>query len=178
MNKNAPNRQKWIEAGYSFFAEIGPEALNVEKLSSIVGLSRSSFYYYFGDLHAFEEALLALHLENYKQFGELMKNFENFKQLFSAEIMAHSGALSFQRQLLINKSLSRYQECSLQARVYTEEKTFQLWTKLKNADSNSEEEWVLFKALRAFFFVQYGQPNQDPQNVLVQLNGYLANLMK
>lgn len=178
MKKKAPNRQKWIDSGYSFFAEIGPEALNVEKLSNMVGLSRSSFYYYFGDLHVFEEELLAIHLENYQRFGNLMETYEHFEQLFSEEIMINKEALAFQRQLLINKSLSRYQKCSDEARKYTEEKTYQLWTKVKNVDSDSEEERILFIAIRDYYFVQFGQSEQDPQDVLVLLHKYLASTKK
>ncbi|MFT6853822.1 MAG: hypothetical protein ACJAVB_002453, partial [Cyclobacteriaceae bacterium] len=137
-----------------------------------------SFYHYFSDLHTFEEVLLTLHLQKYEHFGNLMKDYENFEQLFSDEIMEHKEALMFHRQLLINKSFSRYQECSDQARVFTEEKTYELWTKMKNVDRDSEEEWLLFKAIRDFYFVQVGQSDQDPQDVLVLLHSYLKNAKK
>lgn len=175
MEKTSENQQKWLDAGYSLFGEIGLEALNVEKLSSLVGLSRSSFYYYFGDLLAFEEELMNIHIINYEKFGELMKGYEHFEKLFSDEIMVHKEALSFQRQLLINKSVKRYQNCSDKARSFTEKKTYELWMKFKNVDQDSDEEWALFKAIRDFYFVQFGQSDQDPQDVLVLLHSYLGS---
>jgi AcrR family transcriptional regulator len=175
MEKTSENRQKWLEAGYSLFGELGLEALNVEKLSSLVGLSRSSFYYYFGDLFAFEAALMNIHCKNYQKFGELINTYIVFEELFSDEIMAHKVALAFQRQLLINKSVKRYQECSDKARSFTEAKTYELWTKFKKVDQDSDEEWALFKAIRDFYFVQFGQSDQNPQDVLVLLYSYLGS---
>ena len=175
MGKTNENKNSWIVAGYSLFGEIGPESLNVEKLSSIVGLSRSSFYYYFKSMSGFEEHLLVLHLENYKRFGELIRNYTAFEQLFAEEVMVHKPALSFQRQLLVNRSVERYMECSHACRQFTEQKTFELWTKIKNVDPDSKEEWELFKSLRDFYYVQYGQSDKDPQDILVLLHGYLSN---
>jgi AcrR family transcriptional regulator len=174
MEKTSENRLKWIECGYSLFASIGPEALNVERLSGLVSLARSSFYYYFGDLVSFEAELLKTHLKNYEKFGDLMRDYVEFEQLFSDEIMENKVALAFQRQLLINKSVKRYQECSDKAREFTEKKTYELWTKAKNVDANSEAEWVLFRAIRDYYFVQFGQSSHDPQDVLVLLYSYLG----
>jgi AcrR family transcriptional regulator len=176
MEKTSENKLKWIECGYSLFASIGPEALNIERLSGLVSLSRSSFYYYFGDLVNFEQELLKTHIGYYEKFGETMRDYEHFEQLFSDEIMADKIALAFQRQLLINKAVKRYQECSDKAREFTEKKTYELWTKAKNVDPNSEAEWVLFRAIRDYYFVQFGQSNQDPQDVLVLLYSYLGKL--
>ncbi|MCV9388448.1 TetR/AcrR family transcriptional regulator [Reichenbachiella ulvae] len=175
MEKISENKGKWIDQGYALFSQIGPDALNVEKLSHLVGLSRSSFYYYFGDLHQFEEVLLSKHVENYVRFGELMKDYTDFKQLFSEEIMVHKEVLAFQRQLLIHKSLERYQKCSEEARVHTEAKTYDLWTKYKKVDKDSDEEWALFKAIRDFYYIQFDQSEQDPQDVLVLLHSYLTH---
>ena len=90
--------------------------------------------------------------------------------------MENKIALAFQRQLLINKSVKRHQECSDKAREFTEKKTYELWAKAKNVDSNSEAEWMLFRAIRDFYFVQFGQSGQDPQDVLVLLYSYLGKL--
>ncbi|WOK05704.1 hypothetical protein RT717_21750 [Imperialibacter roseus] len=95
MKKTSENKLKWIECGYSLFASIGPEALNIERLSGLVSLSRSSFYYYFGDLVNFEHELLKTHIMHYKKFGQLMRDYVHFEQLFSDEIMENKIALAF-----------------------------------------------------------------------------------
>ena len=167
------NKQKWINAGYRLFGNIGPDALNVEKLSIIMGLSRSSFYHYFGDVEIFESELLTLHVKNFEHLGFLMKDFESFEQLFSERMMREGETLSFQRQLLVNRVTQRYQECSERARDYTEAKTYQLWTKYNDINSDSEEERELFQAIRDFYYIHYDQNKQkNPGDVLVTLHSY------
>lgn len=175
MPKSSDNRQKWTTAGYNLFGEIGPEALNIEKLSNIVGLNRSSFYHYFGDMEVFELSLMAYHVDRYRHFGEIIKDYEQFEQLFTPEVYDHQDALAFQRQLMINQGISRYKQCSDEARTYTERKTFELWSVFSKIKEESETEWILFRALRDFYFVNHGQNNVpgDPKEILVMLHKYL-----
>lgn len=171
------NKQKWILTGYQLFGEIGSEALNIEKLSNIVGLNRSSFYHYFGDLEIFETQLFDYHISRYEYFHDLIKDYDKFEMLFSEDVMKHKAELAFQRQLLINTSSPRYKQCSDKARKYTEEKTYQLWTEFGNLGQTSEEQWTLFRAIRDFYYIHYGQANKgneksDPKDVLVMLHSY------
>lgn len=173
-HKKEDNKSKWLLAGYELFGEIGPEALNVEKLSNIVGLNRSSFYHYFGDIEIFESRLLEYHISRYENFYEIIKDYEKFELLFSDEVMQHKTELAFQRQLMINEAITRYKECSTKARQHTEEKTYELWTKFSKVDKDSDEEWKLFKAIRDFYFVRYGVKDEKPEDVLVLLHRYLS----
>ena len=175
MNKTEDNRRRWITTGYELFGELGPESINVEKLSNLVGLNRSSFYHYFGDQEGFEVALLAYHVTRYQNFGEIMKDYDHFEQLFTKEIFDHQDALAFQRQLMINQGISRYKKCSDDARHFTEQKTFELWSVFSQSKNESEAEWTLFRALRDFYFVNHGQNNNlgDPKEVLMKLHEYL-----
>lgn len=175
MAKGAGNKQKWIEVGYKLFAEIGSEALNAEKLSTIVGLNRSSFYHYFGDMEVFEMAILNYHVQRYRIFGEIIKGYENFEQLFTDEVYQHQDALAFQRQLMINQGIARYKHCHDEARKYTEQKTFELWSAYSEIKEETDSEWILFRALRDYYFVNHGQANvpSDPKEVLVMLHNYL-----
>lgn len=173
--KTIDNRQKWIETGYSLFGEIGSEALNVEKLSSLVGLNRSSFYHYFKDLERFEKALFENHKKRFEILGTIIKDFDRFDQLFNDEVFVHKDALAFQRQLLINQSISRYKECSEMVRKFTEEKTFELWTAASKSKETDEEQWEVFRAIRDFYYIHHGQssgPN-NPKELMVLLNRYL-----
>lgn len=179
MKNEIDNKQKWILAGYQFFGEIGPEAFNVEKLSNIVGLNRSSFYHYFGDMEVFESHLLRYHIGQYKYFYELIKDYNSFEKLFSEEVMQHKHELSFQRQLLVNVSIARYKNCSDEARKFTEEKTYQLWSEFSPLNSDSEEQKTLFRTVRDFFYIHYGQSSgnegqKNPKDVLVLLHSYFS----
>ena len=175
MSKSIDNRQKWIKTGYELFGEIGPEALNIEKLSNLIGIKRSSFYHHFGDLESFEREILQHHVNRYEIIWEIIKDYSKFEQLFSDEVFSHRDVLAFQRQLMIHESIERYKKCSQDARKYTEEKTFQLWSAFNHSKNDSEEEWKLFRAIRDFYYVRHGQANntEDPKEVLVMLQNYL-----
>ena len=169
------NRQKWIDTGYKLFGEIGTQSLNVKKLSSLVGLNRSSFYHYFKDLERFEEALFDRHLERFELLGEIIKDFEDFEQLFNDEVFEHKDALAFQRQLLINQSSARYKDCSERVRQFTEAKTFELWTAVNKSEKTDKEQWDVFRAIRDFYYIHHGQSNGpgNPKELMVLLNKYL-----
>ncbi|MEO9802681.1 MAG: TetR/AcrR family transcriptional regulator [Reichenbachiella sp.] len=178
MKNDLDNKQKWILTGYQFFGQIGPAAFNVEKLSNLVGLNRSSFYHYFGDMEVFESQLLAYHISRYAFFYELIKDYDKFDMLFNEEVMQYKAELAFQRQLLINESISRYKNCSDEARKFTEAKTYQLWSEFNQLNNDSEEEWTLFRAIRDFYYIHHGQTKEgesqtNPKDVLVLLHSYL-----
>ena len=174
MTKSVDNRQKWIEMGYELFGKVGPEALNAEKLSNLVGLQRSSFYHYFKTLEGFENALFEHHIKQYKNFRKIIQHYVKFEQLLSQEIFDHQGALAFQRQLMINQRFSRYKKCMDEALSYTLNITFKLWHSSSMNNINLETDSILFNALRDFFFVHYGESNEntDPKEVLLRLQKY------
>ncbi|MCR9249363.1 MAG: TetR/AcrR family transcriptional regulator [bacterium] len=179
MAEELNNKEKWILTGYDLFGRIGPEALNVEKLSNIVGLNRSSFYHYFGDIAVFESHLLDYHISKYQMFHDIIKDYDKFEMLFEDDVMRHKEVLAFQRQLLINLSVPKYNECSLKARTYTEKKTYELWSAFNNVEKDSEEQWTLFRAIRDFYYIHYGQADgqtdkTDPKDVLVLLHSYFS----
>lgn len=169
------NRQKWIETAYALFGEIGAEALNIEKLSNLVGLNRSSFYHYFKDLMGLEEALFEHHKKRYETIGEVIRDYTRFDQLFNDEVFEHKDALAFQRQLLINQSVKRYKQCSEEVRKFTEEKTYELWVAASENRIEDEKEWAMFKAMRDFYFVHHGQPGgmENPKELMILLNEYV-----
>lgn len=57
----ANNSSVWKEAGYTLFAEEGPEGIQVERLARILQLNKSGFYHYFGDLEIYIKELVKLH---------------------------------------------------------------------------------------------------------------------
>ena len=118
MVKVSEYKLKWIMTGYTLFGEIGTEALNIEKLSIIMGLNRSSFNHYFGDIELFETDLLMYHLERYENFGEIIKDYDKFELLFTDEVYDHLDALAFQRQLMINQGIFRYKQCHDDSRLF------------------------------------------------------------
>lgn len=68
-NRKEKAQAKWLEEGYSQFAEYGPEKLSINKISKAVEASRASFYHFFGDIDLFVDELLAKHWQICLQFN-------------------------------------------------------------------------------------------------------------
>ena len=66
--------------------------------------------------------------------------------------MQHKPALAFQRTLMINQTIERYQACSEESRKNTEEKTYQLWTAYNENERDTKESRDLFRAIRDFYY--------------------------
>jgi len=59
--KQNDKKSKWLHEGYKQFAELGPDNLSVNHLSKALGVSRASFYHFFGDIDIFIDELCAIH---------------------------------------------------------------------------------------------------------------------
>ena len=55
------NASVWTEQGYVLFAEKGLEGIQVERLARTLGLNKSGFYHYFGDMEVYWDELLRHH---------------------------------------------------------------------------------------------------------------------
>ena len=157
----------WIEAGYRLFGQIGPEALNIERLSIIVGINRSSFYHYFGDISVFETQLLDHHIHRFKVLGEAISQCQNLDPDVIRVVTMFKEEMVFQRQLLIHESISRYKLCLNAARAYTEEKIFRLWSDYIKVQKKSTKEFSLYQTVRDYYLLHFDQSDEkEIQEVL------------
>ena len=62
------NSSVWTEEGYCLFAKEGLHGIQVERLARILGLNKSEFYHYFGDIEGFCYALVLLHKKRFPSF--------------------------------------------------------------------------------------------------------------
>ncbi|HTF22274.1 MAG TPA: TetR/AcrR family transcriptional regulator [Chryseolinea sp.] len=58
----------WVSEGYSLYAKEGKDGIQVERLARMVGVNKSSFYHYFGDLEGYHAEILRLHERNVDMF--------------------------------------------------------------------------------------------------------------
>jgi AcrR family transcriptional regulator len=68
LKKEKNNRKKWIEGAYRHFAEVGPEQLNIKKISEIADLPRTNFYYHFPDTDVLLTQLMNYHIDISKKY--------------------------------------------------------------------------------------------------------------
>jgi AcrR family transcriptional regulator len=102
-------RKKWLETGYLHFAESGPGNLSINKLSKDLGVSRASFYHYFGDIDVFIDELLTMHWKIALDFNRQGK--AECKRLFPDlyNILAkHPVPLKFSIQLFRHRNTPAY----------------------------------------------------------------------
>lgn len=81
---------------------------------------------------------------------------------------------------MINQTIERYQACSEESRKNTEEKTYQLWTAYNENERDTKESRDLFRAIRDFYYIHFGQQlkNEDtnPKDVLILLHSYFSKV--
>ena len=73
MKNEKNNERKWIEGAYSHFADVGPEQLNIKKISEITGLPRTNFYYHFPDTDLLVTQLLNFHVDLSKEYEKKLR---------------------------------------------------------------------------------------------------------
>ncbi|MFY0627741.1 MAG: TetR/AcrR family transcriptional regulator [Reichenbachiella sp.] len=169
MEEIPENKLKWIQTGYDLFGKMGPESLNVEKLSLLMGVNRSSFYHYFGDVNIYESQLLKYHISRFQQIWNSIKDFEQFDKQFVESIIQYTDELAFHRQLLINESTTRYKECFDEAKKLTEQLSFKLWSRYSALNENSKKDLSLYQAIRDYYLVHNKQTDNlesSFQNIL------------
>jgi AcrR family transcriptional regulator len=96
--------QKWIEAGYELFAIDGPDGIQVEKLSRILGLNKSGFYHHFGDRESFFNLMIQHHYLLNQQFCDGISVADNFIPGFI------NLAIKYKIPVLVQMQLRRHED--------------------------------------------------------------------
>lgn len=111
MPKGQETYNKWLDAAYYLFAEVGPDGLNIKSLSETAKLPRTNFYYHFADKNDLIEQLIKAHCDLSAIWRADLK--QNFHKLFPDlyEIMAkYPLGVKFQRQLINNRHISQFDD--------------------------------------------------------------------
>ena len=162
MMKDSPtNQTKWITLGYRQFGVQGPAALNIERLSMVVGLNRSSFYHYFAEVDIFEKYLLEHHIGRFQDLSKKLDQCQHFDPDFIHLVQHCREELMFHRQLLILESTPRYKSCFNSAKAFTEHKTFRLWAAHLDTQKKSAREFSLFQVVRDFSLLHFKQRDEQ-----------------
>ena len=90
---------KWIEAGYTLFAESGPDAIQIEKMARMLKTNKSGFYYFFGDKEIFFDELAKYHNQIGIKFANEIKAIKNFDPEYIDLLMKYRNPLFVQMQM-------------------------------------------------------------------------------
>ena len=91
--------QNWIDKGYELFSRSGPDGVRVQTLARKLGVSKSSFYHYFGDQESFIELLLEEHAHIAEQYTVEVKRCKVLDPDFIDVVMKYKSSILFQQQL-------------------------------------------------------------------------------
>jgi AcrR family transcriptional regulator len=109
LNKEQNNETKWLEGAYIHFADVGPEQLNIKKISDIAGLPRTNFYYHFPDADILVTQLLSFHVAISKKFEEeLQQKLKVFIPDLHQILYSFETGVKFHWQLFKHRSDVRF----------------------------------------------------------------------
>lgn len=101
---------KWIEIGYRYFAEQGPQNFSIMALAEQCQLPRTNFYYYFDDKEDLIDKLIELHFKTTAELfnKELNKRFHSYIPDLYVILYDFELGLKFTYQLFKNRELPKY----------------------------------------------------------------------
>jgi len=109
FQKEQNKQRKWLEGAYLHFAEVGPEHLNIKRISNITGLPRTNYYYYFPDTDVLITHLLNFHAEISRTYEEeLRRNLKVFIPDLHRILCSFETGLKFHWQLFKHRSDVRF----------------------------------------------------------------------
>jgi len=113
--KQTKSYNKWVNEGYKYFAEVGPNNFSIKELGRISGLSRTSFNYYFDSKEFFFDLLIDFHTKEIEKFGKFA--ISNKSDLTNGIIKAMERfniGMKFHTQLFNNREIRKYNDAYLE----------------------------------------------------------------
>lgn len=156
-----PIEQPWIEAGYQLFSKEGPDALKVDRIARMVGISRSSFYHLFADLDVFQEKLLAHHAQRAQQAAEKVKQCNTMNPDYIWTIIEEKDYVLFNRQLRIYRDNAAYKAGFENAITLVGKETMGIWTEMVGLQHKPEMARTFFKMTADILFHRMTEENMN-----------------
>jgi AcrR family transcriptional regulator len=101
--EKSKNSSVWTEAGYEIFAAEGIDGIQVERLARILGLNKSGFYHYFGDLEGYCDELISLHKRKADVYLADVATIKTIDPDYFNVIVKHRIPILFHLQLIRRK---------------------------------------------------------------------------
>jgi AcrR family transcriptional regulator len=168
-------KEQWITAGYTEFAKYGPEGKNIDRLATLVGKSRSSFYHNFADQDGYEEALFHHHQKLTHQLAEEIAPLENMFPQYAIIISRYRDWMFFHREMfLLQHRDKKYKEVFERTVAVTGGKAAKLWCKEAGLCNVPHAKMMrFFNTVREAFFTRIEYNSFTPEtftSVVKELN--------
>lgn len=143
----------WIATGYEIVAYQGLDKLSIKNLAQTLGVNRSSFYHYFGDMSIFMEELLSYHVAQAQRISVLEEECQNFDPDWIQLMIDHKTELLFNRQLRFHCEDPLFNKCFEQATQINFDKIRLHWSDFIGIHHHPDLALEIFQlSVRAFLF--------------------------
>lgn len=159
--EKASNASLWIEEGYSFFANEGPNGIQVERLARVLKLNKSGFYHYFGDMDGYYEKLLEHHQKMAQLYLEDIRSIGTIDPEYLHLLVQYKVTTLFHMQLLRNKDnpafMKRLEMVDNEERVVLQD----LWSDFLGLHDKPTLAMQYFDIVNAMFYARIRPDNFD-----------------
>lgn len=171
---------KWLETGYLLFGQEGPEGLHVERMARILGLNKSGFYHYFGDVDTFIDDLLRMHRANAEEYTEKFKRATNFDPDFYSMLLAHKEIIFFHMQLVRFRHEERYQTVYRELNALVDPQIVRLFAPHVGLENQRELASRFFGQARDMFYSRITEENLNEaflRNLIVEVSDLIRDFL-
>jgi AcrR family transcriptional regulator len=154
--------QSWIDIGYESFAQSGPEGIKVEVMARKSGVSKSSFYHYFGDHEIFMETLLDEHFYAAERLAAEARQCKTFVPGFVDLVMKHKPVVQFQRHLRVNRENLDFQFAYQRAGDMVKNEILGVWAEFIGVAPDMDMANSLYVVISDLFFERVREATFNP----------------
>lgn len=151
------SKTRWIDQGYEVFACQGLEALKIERLAALTGVSKSSFYHHFADLEIFCDCLFDKHLQQSAILAEKERQAAHIDPDLIDILLEHKTDLLFNRQLRFNKQIKVFDDTLQKSNAIVGNDFVQVWARDLSLQLNARQLQAIFALALENFYLQINE---------------------
>jgi AcrR family transcriptional regulator len=164
------NSSAWIEQGYNLFAKEGLGGIQVERLARMLGLNKSGFYHYFGDLEVYCGELLKFHIIKTNQFLNDVAKIETIDPEYLHLLIKHQLAIMFQMQLLRSNHNESFYRVARTIEEKEDALLGEVWSAYLGIPTETEVAVRYFNIVRDMFYARMSLQNMNYTFLLKLMN--------
>ncbi len=153
------SREQWIEMGYSVFAKEGLQGIRIEVLARILGLNKSSFYYFFGDLENYKAELVRHHFIKADYLVSDISSCANFDPDFLTMLTRHKVPVIVHMQLVMNRTIPLFFNAYGEINDKVDPKAMPFWATFIGIPHNPELALQYWQVIRDMFYSRISLDN-------------------
>ena len=158
MEKNK-NSTVWTQEGYRLFSKEGLDGIQVERLARILGLNKSGFYHYFGDLDGYCSELLSLHKKKVDEFLSALRELKTLDPDYLYLLIEYAETVMFQVQLTRSQNNKLFYAASQIVDESVNEGVRQLWCDYMDVPVQSDLGIRYYAIVRDMFYTRISFQN-------------------